>query len=224
MPTRQVFIGIITEGTTDSRFLEKIIERTFIDVAYECSGDIEPVVTILNINKIGLNFVDYIIEASRQGVRDMGMMVLCAHCDADSETTDNVINNKFLPAKQALDLESNDTTCKILVQVIPVQMIEAWMLADKELLKEEIGTNKSNNELGINRDPEMIADPKSVIEKAIRIAREDMPKRRRKNLKIGDLYLPLGQKISKDSLCTLNSYNDFQEEVREAYRKLHLLR
>lgn len=34
-----------------------------------------------------------------------------------------------------------------------IQMVEAWMLADKELLKSEIGTQKSDFELGILRAP-----------------------------------------------------------------------
>ena len=32
---RQLFIGLITEGPTDVRFLQSVVERTFIDVAFE---------------------------------------------------------------------------------------------------------------------------------------------------------------------------------------------
>lgn len=44
MAARQVFVGFTTEGSTDVRFLRKIIERSFEEIAYECQGDVEPVV------------------------------------------------------------------------------------------------------------------------------------------------------------------------------------
>lgn len=51
MAARQVFVGFTTEGTTDVRFLEKIIERSFEEIAYECQGDVEPVVWPLVVDK-----------------------------------------------------------------------------------------------------------------------------------------------------------------------------
>ena len=103
-------------------------------------------------------------------------------------------------------------------------MMESWMLEDKDLLKNEIGTTKTDNELGINRSPESITDPKAVIEEAIRIARQEITRRRRKELRISDLYLPVGQKVSIDKLKELPSYRRFQEDIRQAYRELHLMK
>lgn len=223
MATRQVFIGLTTEGTTDIRFLEKIVERTFEEIAYDCFGDVEPVFRVLNVDKHGLSFVDYILRASQQGIDEMGMAILCVHTDADDVTIDGVMNNKMLPAQNVLLGAESERTCKILVPIIPVQMMESWMLADKDLLKHEIGTDLTDNELGINRNPESIADPKSVIEEAIRISRRNVVKRRRRDLKIGDIYMAVGQKVAIDKLLLLPSYQHFQNEVRNAYRKLHLL-
>ena len=126
-------------------------------------------------------------------------------------------NKYFYYAKDA-----NDDYCKILTPVIPVRMMEAWMLADKELLKSEIGTTKSDNDLKINRDPETIADPKAVIEEAIRIAQSDLPKRRQR-LTISDLYAIIGDKISINKLLSLDSYQKFQDEVRATYRTLNYM-
>ncbi len=97
------------------------------------------------------------------------------------------------------------------------------MLADKELLKKEIGTKKTDNELGFGRMPEAIASPKEVIEKAIHIARADFTKRRRSDLTIADLYSPIGQSIDLDKLARLDSYQDFKNNIRDAFRKLKLL-
>ena len=103
-------------------------------------------------------------------------------------------------------------------------MTEAWMLADKELLKSELGTLKNDEELGINKKPETFADPKKVIEESIQIVRQEVSKRRRYQLKIDDLYQPLGQKINLQKLDTLSSYSKFKEAVRETFRKLNYLR
>ena len=223
MAARQVFIGFTTEGTTDVRFLEKIIERSFEEIAYECQGDVEPVIWPLVVDKNNLSFREYALKAAQQGVDEIGMTVLCIHSDADDATNQNVLVNKFVPAQDLINTQDDNSTCKILVPVIPVRMMEAWMLADTDLLRKEIGTTKTDNELKVNKAPETIADPKATVEEAIRIARQEKTKRKRKELKIGDLYLPIGQKISIDKLVKLPSYRQFQDDIRQAYRKLHLM-
>ena len=97
------------------------------------------------------------------------------------------------------------------------------MLADKQLLKDEIGTNKTDSELKISRNPETIANPKEVIETAIKIARQNVTRKRRKDLSIADLYSAIGQKIDLDKLENLYSYQDFKDNVRKIFRKLNLL-
>lgn len=184
--TVQIFIGLATEGTTDIRFFESIVRRTFQEIALrECRPDIDIDIRRLNTKKTGRSFIEYVKQASYDGVKDFGMMVLAIHADADRETYDGRRRYNIDPAQEELDKQGDDY-CKILTPVIPVRMMEAWMLADKELLKSEIGTTKSDNDLRINRDPESIADPKAVIEEAIRIAQSDLPKRRQR-LTISDL-------------------------------------
>lgn len=215
----QIFIGLATEGTTDIRFFESIVRRTFQEIAMkECRSDIDIDIRRLNTKKTGLSFVEYVKQASYDGVKDFGMMALAIHTDADRETYDGRRRYNIDPAQEELDRQGDDY-CKILTPVIPVRMMEAWMLADKELLKSEIGTTKSDNNLGINKDPESIADPKAVIEEAIRIAQSDLPRRRRR-LIISDLYSIIGDKIGLDKLLSLPSYRRFQDEVRNTYRTL----
>ena len=218
----QIFIGLATEGTTDIQFFESIVRRTFQEVALrECRPDIDIDIRRLNTKKTGRSFVEYVKQASYNGVKDFGMMVLAIHADADRETYEGRRRYNIDPAQEELDKQGDDY-CKILTPVIPVRMMEAWMLADKDLLKSEIGTTKSDNDLRINRDPESIADPKAVIEEAIRIAQSDLPKRRQR-LTISDLYAIIGDKIGLDRLSLLNSYQRFQEEVRNTYRTLNYM-
>ena len=102
-------------------------------------------------------------------------------------------------------------------------MTEAWMLCDTDLLKAEIGTSKKDEELGIDKFPENYNDPKVAIENAIRSARQNLPKRRRRQLSIMELYSVIGQKISLNSLENLPSYQKFKEAIREAFLKLNYL-
>lgn len=218
---KQIVIGLITEGPTDIRFLESIVRRTFEHIAFECTQDVDIFVHTLKISKIGLPFVDYIKKAANDGIVSLGIMTLAVHTDSDRDTYEERMNNKIVPAQNVLN-ELNDNYCKLLTPVIPVRMIEAWMLADKGLLKKEIGTDKSDDELGINRLPETIADPKFVIENAIRIATEHLPKRRQK-LSISDLYAIIGDTIGIAKLERLDSYRRLQDAVRNTYRALNYM-
>lgn len=221
--SRQVFIGLMSEGTTDNRFLESVVKRTFEEIGFDCNGDIEIDVRFISIDKTGLGFVEQVLASSKKGIEEFGIMILCVHSDADSATDLNTFQNKMIPAKNEIDTKDENEYCKIITAIVPVQMIEAWMLADKELLKKEIGTNKTNNELNINRQPEDIANPKTVIEEAIRIARAEFTKRKRKDLTISELYLPIGQKITIEKLNTLPSFLKFKDSIRKAYRDLNYL-
>jgi len=218
---RQVIVGFTTEGPTDVRFLESVIQRTVEEVAFECSGLVE-VLPIQYIEKQNGNFVELVKNCARQA-ESLGVMVLCVHVDADARTDADTFDRKIDPAFTAINNLPREHVCKNLVAIVPVQMTEAWMLSDKDLLKEEIGTSKSNLELGIHKLPETYAAPKQAIEAAIRIARQDLTRRRRRKLTIGELYLPIGQRVSLNKLEKLSSYQKFKEAVRSAFQKLGYL-
>ena len=219
--SQQVIIGFTTEGTTDSRFLQSVIQRSFENVAGECRKDIE-ILPIRNIKKQVGDFVEVVKKYSQQAENE-GIMVLCVHTDADDRNDTNAFNYKINPAFTAVNDMSESNLCKNLVAIVPIHMTEAWMLSDRELLKEEIGTSKTDEELGINRSPETYPNPKEIIETAIRIAREDLPKHRRNKLVITQLYSIMGHKIALNTLESLPSYQRFKEAVREAFRKLSYL-
>lgn len=216
----QITIGFATEGTTDVRFLESIIQRTFEEVAFDCTAEIE-VLPLQYLPKetgnIEVSSVSYAKKAD-----ELGIMVLCLHKDADDKSDANAFQFNILPAFRSI--ESNpDIYCKNLVAIVPVQMSEAWMLADTELLKDEIGTDLTDQQLNIYQNPESIADPKKSIIDAIRIARQTMTRRTRRDLKIGELYQPVGQKIELVHLKKLPSYLKFREAVQRAFQKLNYL-
>ena len=55
------------------------------------------------------------------------------------------------------------------------------------------------------------------------MAKQELSKRRRYKLKIGDLYQPLGQKVDLQYLESLPSYQKFQKAVRDVFIKLNYL-
>jgi len=219
--SNQLTIGFVTEGVTDVRFLGSIIQRTFEAIAFECVGQIE-ILPVQHIEKQSGEFIEAMATYAKLA-DNRGIMVLCVHTDADDSTDTHTFNYKIEPAFNSIEETLDEALCKNLVAIVPVQMVEAWMLSDIELLKSEIGSTVSDQQLGLHRKPEGIADPKAVIENAIRVARQNLTKRRRHDLVIGELYLPIGQKISLSALEKRPSYRKFRDAVQEAFKKLNYL-
>ncbi|MFH0994158.1 MAG: DUF4276 family protein [Pseudomonadota bacterium] len=218
--SKQIIIGLTAEGTTDIRFLESVIQRSFENMAFECSGQVE-VLPVQYIKKESGAFVDTVIKYARHA-QAQGIMALCIHADADDSTDTDTFNYKINPAFVTVEKIREPPVCKNLVAVVPVQMTEAWMLSDKELLKAEIGTEKSDIELGLDRLPEAYDNPKHAIESAIRIG-QNFHRRRRHKLTISEPYAPIGQKIGLNTLERLPSYQKFKEAVRGAFINLNYL-
>ena len=203
------------------RFLESIIQRSFEEIALGCVGIVE-IFPIVHIKKTQGGFIDSVRRAAKEA-GERGIMILCIHADADDISDSRAFDNKINPAFAAVWQHENSGLCKNLVAVVPVQMSEAWMLSDKALLKYEIGTDKTDSELGLDRYPEDYSDPKNTIAEAINIAESDLTRRKRGKLKVTDLYSIIGQKVSLVKLDALPSYSKFNNAVREAFKKMNLL-
>lgn len=219
MSFRQLFVGLFTEGTTDIRFLEPVVEKTLNQIASE----IEFLVIPIEIIKTGLSFNQQVLTASKKAFEEDGISILCVQADADARSLEDTLEYKITPARILLEEQSETEYCKTLVAIIPIQETEAWMLADKDLLKTQLGTTLSDTDLGIQKAPESTANPKEVIENAIRIAREGETKRRRNDFSISALYSPIGEKIELEKLETLPSFQHFKENLINAFRKLNYL-
>lgn len=216
-----LIVGYTAEGTTDNRFLESVIRRTFEDIAMECPNQIE-IHSVIPIPARKENFIQDMVQASREA-NNIGVTALCIHADADVDTNQIVYQNKIRPFLAELGNLGQDL-CKNIVPIVPVRMTEAWIMADLDLFKNEIGTSKTNEELTLNRDPEAFADPKANLEGAIRIANADKTQRQRnRSISLAELYQPIGQKISLARLETLSSFQDFKRNVRQAYIELNYL-
>lgn len=220
----QIYVALTTEGTTDIRFLENVIERTLWELA--CSHleqEVECVVNVLTVDKAGLSFEEYVKKAAKEALSQFGANTLAVHTDADRMTYEERRTNKIVTVEEFLQEQNPNDYCLILTPVIPVRMIEAWMLSDRDLLRQEIGTSLTNAQLEIDGNPEIMASPKEKIENAIRLAREKATHRNPiKSVDISDLYGILGQKLSIEKLEGLDSFRKFEGEVLETFRKMGL--
>lgn len=220
---RQLIIAYSTEGTTDISFLEDVINRS---VAYcvDKYGNIPvEILDVVPINGNGNTFETKYLNVCQQA-NQIGAELICLHADADDKDDQNVMQTKFAPLRMAIDPFDKTNCCKIVVPVVPVHEIEAWMLANTHLLKQHLGTNKSDADLRLNRPPEAYADPKQAIIDAISIVKQDVGKRFRKNLKIGDLYGPMGQQLEIDDMLRLPSFQKFIDSLHHALIQIHICR
>mgnify|MGYP006267321533 CR=1 FL=1 len=221
MSGRLIFAGLFTEGKTDDRFLEPVVQRALRELAFECKGETEIEVRVISIDKSGLSFAEQVVKAAEKGYEDFGIMLLCVHTDADDRTDETIQRTKIEPAREALTEAETDV---VLAALVPVPMTEAWMLADKELLKIQLGTHQSNRALNIDKAPEQTRNPKAVIEEAIRRAESERSKgRRRHQLDISELYQIMGQAMPAAKLDTLAAYRKFKDELRQALKQLNFL-
>lgn len=221
---RTLIVGLITEGTTDLRFLKNVIYKSIVELSWQCNELVE-ILDVREISANGDSFVSKMTDASKLAWQKYGISNLCIHADSDSPTIDAVIQNKFDPLLSELQKFSDNDCCKNIIPTIPIQMIESWMLADKELLKQLINAAKlSDTDLGIDKKPETYSDPKSTIEHAIRIAMAGQTKRRRNDIRISDLYETLGNRLTLDSLRAIPSFVSFEANVIKSFKQMGLMR
>lgn len=217
--SKQLAVGFTAEGSTDKRFLHSIIQRSFEKVAFECKGEIE-ILPLQFIDK-GVGRFDEAILACAKHAYHIGLSVFCVHTDADDISDENAFTTRIQPAFDAIRRRPDAGYCQQLVAIVPVQMTEAWMLADTTLLRKEVGIDDDLLFAGTKKSPEAYSDPKEFINSEIRKAYQSMSRRRRHRLSITDLYAPIGQKIDLAYLEKLPSYNHFLENIREALRQLN---
>lgn len=99
--TKQLIIGLVGEGKTDYRFLNSIVRRTYEELAFECTGDVE-VLSVQYIDVPRKKFIEFVEDASRYAHNELGLMILCIHTDADERTDNSTFIRKVTPARESL--------------------------------------------------------------------------------------------------------------------------
>lgn len=223
--SRPIFIALTVEGTTDTRFLESILESVFQELALNhLDADVECEVSVLSRYDKSEGFCSGVIKASKMSRSEsLWADTLAVHADADKMTYDERRETNFSKVFEELKNLNTEDYCTVITPIIPVRMIEAWMLGDCDLLRQEIGTTLTKTQLGLDGDPESFADPKSKIVEAIRRSEESATHKRPTNkISIGELYQIIGKKISLERLEQLCSFQRFEQEILNTFKEIGL--
>ena len=130
---RVLVLGFYAEGSTDYDFLPPIILRTAekILAQYERSVMDEAVVSPIRLAADQKkDRAESILLATQEAC---GYHALIVHSDADDPEPDKARVERIEPGFERVR-QTDENVCRGLVPIIPVQAIEAWMLADYELL------------------------------------------------------------------------------------------
>jgi hypothetical protein len=213
-------LGLYAEGPTDYDFLPPVIQRTAeqILISHE-QFTLEALIYPINLPKD--NQDSNILRAAKEACN---YHVLIVHSDADHPTADKAKMERFNPGYELVQ-QCNESACKHLLPIIPIQTIEAWMMADHQLLRTKIGTRLSISDLEIPdkaKHVEHIADPKQKLKEIVRKAQASRSKRHH-DADIRFLYQPLGEEIKLDRLKHVPSYAQFVQDLTSTLQSLNLI-
>ena len=121
-------MGLYVEGPTDDRFLPVIIQRTAEQILLQ--HDRAEIVVLEPIIMKKHPEIAHRDESILRTARDAyGFHALIVHAYADGSTRDEAIRNRFEPGNRLIQA-CTEHICKNILPIIPVRMVEAWMLAD----------------------------------------------------------------------------------------------
>lgn len=215
-------LALYAEGASDNRFLPPIIRRTaekLIALYGQRTVDVfEPVIVPRQQES---THAACILQAANYA---HGYHALIVHADADDRTPDSAKANRIQPGFNLVS-RHNGSVCKHLVPIIPVQMIEAWMLADYSASQETIGTNMSPRDLGLPARPALVeeyANPKRALQEVISRAIANRSQRRRR-FDISSHQEALARRINLETLALVPSYQEFVNDLKNILSALHFI-
>ncbi|NWJ98198.1 MAG: DUF4276 family protein [Chloroflexi bacterium] len=222
MPSFMLVLALYAEGASDKRFLPILIQRTAEQILNQRGRFIVEVLPPRIIEKIEApTQAECILKAAQQA---SGYHALIIHADADHPTRNEAFEQRFQPG-YTLVQQATPPVCKHLLPVIPVRMIEAWLLAHPEALQEILDTTMNAAALGLPlkaREVESVPSPKQTLKQAVQKARAHLP-RRRQNIDIGSLYEPIARLISLERLDEVPAYKQFKADLTKVLGSLNLI-
>ena len=220
-------LALYAEGHADEGFLPVVIQRTAEQVLARRGRTIVDVLEPISLNHtIDRQFptrVERMLEAAR---RASGYHALIVHADADYPSPDRALLERFIPGQTRVRQarQAQESVCEHLVPIIPVQMTEAWMLADPDALREVIGVHLAAEALGTPAHPHQVEsdpDPKQTLNAVIQNALAQRSRRRRR-IALGSVYEPLARQIDLAKLGSVPAYTQFVTDLTQTLIALGL--
>jgi hypothetical protein len=215
-------LALYAEGPSDTHFLPPIIQRTSAALLARFALNMVGISDPLIIAKKHGDLDRCILQASQEACHCHALLV---HNDADRLEYNEAKRQRFEPGLQLVRTCGGEV-CQHLVPVIPVRMIEAWMLADSNALKNVLGTNLDQQTLGLPRRAalvETIADPKYRLNEIIRKINAAAGSRRRQPINLNAKLEPLARQVDLNRLFEVPSYRAFVNDLTKTLEQLHFI-
>lgn len=216
-------LALYCERRTDQVFLPIVIRRAsqqIINQYGEKDLSVLPIKTIeVPKGKRAKCILEAAIKASTQGYQ-----ALIIHSDADNRTYTQTRAELFDPGFKLVQ-QANERVCKNLLPIIPVREMEAWMLADHEMLQEVLNTKMKAQKLGLPakaREVEADPDPKQTLKQVLQRTYAHKSRRHRQ-IDIDFLYEPLAQLIRLERLNELPAYQQFVTDLTAILQQLNFI-
>lgn len=213
---RYLGLALFAEGPTDHRFLRPVLSRLTENICLrECPEPVE-MGEVLELHSPGPT-AEHIFTAAHDALGAWDILFI--HADGagnPGHTRARQINPA--QARIAAELAGAGES----VAVVPVRETEAWVLCDPDALWRAIGTPLSTEDLALTRRVESIADPKSTLQQVgKRIAG-----RRGARRTLGSEYFlqRLGEYVDLERLRTVPAFRQLDADLREALRRLRIVR
>ena len=214
-------LGLYAEGSTDTRFLSPLIQRTAEKILGQYGLKVVDVADPIIIPKKRGRQEENILQAALDAY---GFHALLVHADADYGTRERALQERIQPGFNLVS-RSIQEVCKDLIPIIPVRMTEAWMIADVTTLCEIIGTDIRPENSGLpNRSSlvEQDANPKDTLNQFVRRVNSTRPRSRRQ-IDITTRYDPLARQINLDKLLYVPSFKQFANDLMLMLARLHFV-
>lgn len=212
-------LALYAEGPMDERFLAVIIQRTVQQIVAARESMVVDVLEPIPVRiEDTRGQAECVLAAARQ---TEGYHALVIHADADHPTPDRALAERIQPG---LRLVQQAGITHHLVPLIPVQMTEAWLLADPEALCQVIGTRMTPAELNLPTQVHQVEsdpNPKQTLAQAVQ--RATAQRGRRRKMKVAELYGPLARTISLERLRSVPAYQQFVDDMSHILVVLHIV-
>ncbi len=220
-------MALAVEGPSDERFFQPLLQRTADDLlrrrGIDTTDVLDPIVS--GFPPDIATQADGILWLAQEF---RGCQVLVIHMDADAPSVERAMRERYTPGIQRVQTarEAGTDVCRQIIPLIPVRMLESWMLADGLTLCEVIGTDEDAQSLGLPAVPhqvEHLPEPKRVLADAVRQAIGPNRRRQRRTQNLAQIHESLGQRIRLDQLRLVPSFAIFEAALARAFVALRLI-
>ncbi len=211
-------LALYCEGNTDKHFLPTIIQRTAEEIILSSATNYVDVLPVTIMDAAKQEQGRDILQAA---VLAYGWHLLIVHKDADSRTYEQTKIQCIEPGCTLVQRSRQDA-CKKLVPVIPVREVEAWMIADGEILRNVLEIKERLQNLHLPKRAVLVVsdpDPKATLNRIIAIAEFE----RHRKIKRKEFYESLALEVRLDRLSQIPAYRKFLDELSGALRDLSII-